>query len=271
MLKQKHIKSLLLASMILFGGEAGAVESLTIAGTGDSQSLLRTVATFFEKRFPQHKVSVPDSVGSGGGVDALILGKVSMARTARALTDEEINAGNHNGDNQKIHQFLIAYSPVVFATHNKLSSISNLTSTQILQIYSGEVRDWNELRPLSQRTPTKEKIYPINREEGDSSRTVLEQHIPEFELIDHHAKIFFTTPQTAAAIREHRQTIGFLPNSWAQQYQLTVLTIDGVPLAESKMVTPLYLVIRGALNLAENSMEKKIIKLYLLSGWQRDY
>lgn len=215
-------------------------ESLTIAGTGDSQLLLRSLGRAFEQQNPGSHIIVPESVGSGGGVHAVTVGKVALARTARPLKAKELK-----GAGASLKQLLFASSPIVFATHSALTFPAQLTSQQIQSIYSGKVKDWNQLRRPENRTKEAQKIYPTIREEGDSSRIVLERSSSKFTFSSPPAKVFFSNSKAAAAIRDHRQTIGFLPNNWAQDHQLHVLTIDGLSLNETPYMTPFYLVTHG--------------------------
>ncbi len=221
-------------------GSALAVEPkiLTIAGTGDSQFLLQKLADDFNKAHPEIRVVVPNSIGSTGGIRALLAGEIQLARTARPLKKNEQGQG--------LVAFRFADSPVAFVVHPSVEGIDNLTSAQIVGIYSWQYRRWSALGGPDA------KIYPIHRETGDSSRTVLEKHLPGFRDIHSRAKIFYNTPDTANAIASHHFTVGFLPLNIALNSGLKVLRIDGLSPLECvatkstyPYIVPFFLVSKG--------------------------
>ena len=199
-------------------GSTVAMEKLVIAGTGDSQVLLRKLSVLFEKKYPAIDVVVPDSVGSGGGVKALIKETADLARTARPLKSKENTHG--------FTQVLFALSPIVFVSHPDLSGVDDITMDQVVQIYQGNIRNWNVMGGDDH------KIYPVDREPGDSSRKILEAHLSssygKFKQITSVGKVFFTTTETAETIARNPYTIGYLPLSLALEKQLHIFSIDSV-------------------------------------------
>lgn len=197
--------------------KAGASLSgeIVIAGTGDSQELLRAMAKRFEEANPGTTVKVPDSVGSGGGIRAAAEGKADLGRTARPLKEKEKKYG--------LAYERFAVSPIVFAVHPSVEGVDGLSSEQIVGIYSGEVTNWEEVGGGNAR------IYPVGREEGDSSRGVLDEAIAGFKEIETPvAATFYTTPETIEALKRHDHTIGYGPLAMAEKTRLKILKIDGV-------------------------------------------
>jgi phosphate transport system substrate-binding protein len=213
----KRISVIIGMLLVLFAQPGSALaaepEILTIAGTGDSQFLLQKLADDFNKAHPEIRVLVPNSVGSTGGIRALLAGEIRLARTARPLKEKEQGQG--------LVEVRFAYSPIAFVTHPSVEGIDNLTSAQIIGIYSGQYGRWSELGGPDA------KIYPVDREIGDSSRTVLEKRLPGFRDIHSRGKIFYNTPDAANAIASHSFTVGFLPLNIASYAGLKVLRIDG--------------------------------------------
>jgi len=119
----RHVFVVLL--VLLFATHAFASETLQIDGTGDSQQLLRELAAAFEAANPDSKIVVPDSIGSSGGVKALVNGKTDIARIARPLKAKE----KQLADDLTYQAF--AFSPVVFAANLPEQCVDNLTSEQV--------------------------------------------------------------------------------------------------------------------------------------------
>lgn len=202
----------LLGIFFFAGVIANAQDTLVIAGTGDSQALLRRLGPIFEKGHPGTTIEVPDSVGSGGGIKAVSRKEAGLGRTARPLKEKE---------KPGLSEVVFARSPVVFATNASVQGVKGLSQEQILAIYSGKITNWKDVGGPDA------KIYPISREDGDSSRETINNNLPGFRELSLVSKEFFTTGETAEAIQNHNHTIGYLPLSMAIDYGLNPLTIDG--------------------------------------------
>lgn len=240
-----------------------AGQKIIVSGTGDSQELLREAARFLEDQLGGGEILVPESIGSGGGVRAVAAGEIDLARVARPLTESEERLG--------LNYKRFARCPVVFAVHPSVNYIDNITSEEILAIYSGEINDWG-------RFGADGKIYAVGREPGDSCLLVLNKMLPGFsEIVEPRAKIIYSTPEAVATIMQHRKTIGYLPLSMTIGTGLHILKVDGVyPSAENvlngsyRLVLPFALVYRDDLSglarrfvdFLESEEAKHIIRSY---------
>ncbi len=206
----------LILFLILFSAESClAAEQVSICGTGDSQLLLRVLGKKFEADHPDITINVPDSVGSGGGIRAVAKGRCDLARVARPLQEREKRFN--------LTYLLFARSPIAFVLHPTMKRPQNLTGKQIIDIYSGNLERWEQVGG------DKGKIYVINREEGDSSRLILEKNLPGFFDIERFAgRVFYTTHEALEGIKSHRQTIAYLPLSLALTSNLPALSVDGI-------------------------------------------
>lgn len=218
-----------LTTLFLISSTLFAQTSLTIAGTGDSQVLLRQLGEEFKKTHSEFTVQVPDSIGSGGGIKALIKGKVDLARTARALEAKEKSG---------LVEVLFAKSPIVFVVHSSVTEVTNLTTEQMADIYNGKYRNWRELGGPDH------KIYAIDRETDDSSRSILTRVFSTFTPVDSVVTISYTTLEAVEMLTKNPFTIGYLPLSIAKSAHLKVLTLNGITPTDSTypLITPFYLV-----------------------------
>jgi len=220
-------------------GNATVEDQLVIAGTGDSQEVVRQLARLFETTHPGTSISVPDSVGSSGGIKRLIAGTVGLARTARKLKPKEQGYG--------FTETVFALSPVVFATNTNQTKVTNITKDDILKLYDGTIKNWNEIGGEDH------KMYVINREFGDSSRQIIDAYLTstsnETINIPDGGKVLYSTQEAAEAIERHLNTIGYVTQPIAKKLQLNILSVDSiVPSSQNvqskkyKLVTELYLV-----------------------------
>src|SRR5215213_5097399 len=73
--------------VLAFGSE------LAVVGTGDGIEVLKALSTAFNRMESATEVTIPPSIGSGGGIAAVGAGKASLGRVARTLTEAELARG----------------------------------------------------------------------------------------------------------------------------------------------------------------------------------
>ncbi|MDD5327338.1 MAG: substrate-binding domain-containing protein [Phycisphaerae bacterium] len=220
--------------------DVNSVPKIVVSGTGDSQELMRALAkALTEKLDGKCLIEVPDAVGSSVSIKALVKGDIDIARVARPLRKEEQGLG--------LNYKVFANTAVAFVVNPSVTGIDNITTEQIVDIYSGKIADWSSLGAEPG------KIYPLTREPGDSSLRVFSETFPEFTNIPNPVgKVMFLTPETVAALLEHKNTIGFVPYSAIVGTNLKVLKVDGIEPSvekitggEYKYLIPLGVVYKG--------------------------
>jgi phosphate transport system substrate-binding protein len=110
----------------------GQAEDFRIGGTGGSLGAMRLVAEAYHRSQSEYHVVVLPSLGSGGGIKALLAGAIEVALSARPLTPEEANAG------ASLRRY--ARTPLVFATNQP--GVVSVTARQVVDIYSGSFDAW---------------------------------------------------------------------------------------------------------------------------------
>lgn len=206
---------LVLFCLSLAAAPASSIERLVIPGTGDSQKLLREAARLYEQGHPEIVIDIPDSVGSTGGIKRVLDGHAPVARIARQINENEQTSG--------LKSLVFAYTPIVFVANLPEQCLDNLSPADIVDIYSGKITSWQNLG----RCPD-HKIYVANREEGDSSRLLIEENLPGFREIKEFAgEIIYSTPEALRTIEDYPYTIGYLPLAMLKNSPLTRLSIDG--------------------------------------------
>ena len=211
----------------VFLSKVYAIEQITIAGSGDPQTLLRLLAAGFEMENPGTKINVPDSVGSGGGIRQTGMGVCDMGRVARDITESE--------KKYNLKKIDFAYSPVVFAVNPSVSNITNLSDKQIIGIYSGKIKTWEEIGAKNG------KIYVASREDGDTSTAVIKNNITGFSKIEKLAgKTLFSAPDMMNALVKYKNTIGFLSLSETKNTYLKILSINDIKPTKENIEQGLY-------------------------------
>jgi phosphate transport system substrate-binding protein len=140
--------------------EAPVVELLDIAGSGSNLPITRALAAAYPAPLVEQPV-IHDSIGSGGGLRALLDGAIELAIVSRPLGPTERELG--------LVETAYARVPVVFAVNASVTE-TGLEPDEILAIFSGERTTWSDGSP----------IVVLMRERGDSSHRSVAALLPGF-------------------------------------------------------------------------------------------
>lgn len=198
-----------------------AAETILVEGTGANQALLRALAKAYVSGHPGNDIQVPDSVGSGGGIQKAIDDETNLARVARTLKQREIDAG--------LTYKVFCKSPIVFFVNDDVK-VKNLTSSQIRDIYSGKITNWKDVGGNDA------KIRVMMREDGDSSLEVLLASMSGLKdiTITAYSKVNFSDGDNAKAVKDTAGSIGFGTLANAKADGLRYLTINGIEPTDAK-------------------------------------
>ena len=195
-----------------------SAESLVIGGTGSSEPLMKLLFQEFSKQSPGLNLTVVSpSLGSGGGIKALSVGKIDLAVTARPLkTAEATVLGQH---------FEWAATPFVLATNGGKRQ-SGFALDELAAVYEGRLQTWDSATP----------IRLVLRTRDDSDTTQLKSMSPAMDkavvIADQRPGMVYGNDdmdtlelltRTAGALGP--TTLGFLRT---MDSRLTVLPINGV-------------------------------------------
>ena len=134
---------------------------LRLAGSGSNLPLTRALSGAFPRDLGPHPV-VHASIGSGGGVRALLDGVIDVALVSRPLREGEREQG----------LVVIPYArvPVVVAAHDSVPERA-LTSEQLISLYAGARTTWSD----------GSRVVVLQRERGDSSHIAVARVLPGFD------------------------------------------------------------------------------------------
>lgn len=160
-----------------FLSEAGAaptrrparIDALVLAGSGSNLPVTRALAAAHAATGAAPPV-VHASVGSGGGLRALVDGAVDIALVSRALSPADRGAG--------LIAVPYARAPVMLAVHSSVPERA-LDREGLLAIFDGRRTVWADGTP----------IVVLQRERGDSSHAAVARVVPTFADVDEAAYI----------------------------------------------------------------------------------
>jgi len=194
---------------------AGAV--IRIGGTGGALGSMKEAARAFRKKHPEITFQVAPSLGSSGGIKAVLAGALDLALSARPVGEEERMQGAVSVE--------YARTPFIFVTSHKGKELE-LTLEQLVSIYAGETKVWPDGAPLR----------VILRPAGDADTAYLKDMSPLMDKVVQAALsregmvIAVTDQETADMIGRIRGGFGALTLTQlvAERRPLTPLRVNGI-------------------------------------------
>jgi phosphate transport system substrate-binding protein len=202
---------------ILIAGAAHAEELVRVGGAGSGLGGMRLLARAFEASHPGVKVNIFPSLGSSGGIKALLSGALDLAVSGRPLKEEERKRGAAAQE--------YARTPFVFAANNSVAK-TDITTAELERIYLGQLLKW----------PDGSQIRLVLRPDGDTNTKIVKAISP---ALDQAARAAASRPGMIFAVTDQEcdealvKTAGALgPSTLAEivteKRALRVLSFNGV-------------------------------------------
>ena len=192
-------------------------QELRIGGTGAALGTLQQLAQAYAKAVPGTKLVVLPSMGSGGGIKAVLAGAIQIGLSSRPLSQAEVLAG----------AVAVEYgrTPFVFATA-ATNPVAGITTQNLVDYYAGKADTW----------PDGSKLRLVLRPIGDSDSESIKAMSPAMREAKTAAEqrkgmVFTVTDQeTASAVEKIPGALG--PSTLAlllsEKRTLKALALDGV-------------------------------------------
>tara|TARA_R110002153_G_scaffold22740_18_gene74535 strand:- start:3710 stop:4582 length:873 start_codon:yes stop_codon:yes gene_type:complete len=195
---------------------AGHDEILNIGGTGAALGGMKLLADAYMQSHPDINVVVLPSLGSSGGVKALLANRIDFALTSRDLKDAERAEG--------VTAVEYARTPVVFSTHLETAA-DNITLAELPLIYNGENATW----------PDGSNLRLIMRPPSESDMKLLASLSPQMEKSVEAAHrrgdllVAINDQDNATALEKVRGSLGLstLAQITTENRRLKILSLDG--------------------------------------------
>ena len=140
-----YLMAVLLTVALQLPVTAGAVlaadyqGTLKIGGTGAALGTMAQLAAAFQKKYPGVRVIIPPSLGSTGGIKAVIAGALDLGLSSRPLTEAEARQG--------LVAFEYARSPFLLVTSHNAAGV-NFTLQQVASLYAGDITSFHDGTPI---------------------------------------------------------------------------------------------------------------------------
>lgn len=193
---------------LLLEGYAGSIDAAaTVLNTGNGEEIIAELIG--DQGFGEGLASIlVNSTGSSDGFSKLLDEQVEIGMSSRRIRPVEARALRDAGAGNMVNpaqEHIIAIDSLVLIT-NPANPMDTLTTQQVQQIYSGQIRNWSQVGGPDLA------ITVIGRPEGSGTRSVFEDRIfGEAEVNDPASKIIAATNSEASqAVNENEGAIGYV-------------------------------------------------------------
>lgn len=242
------------------GSTKEAPTQLTYNGSSTLAPVISKLATdFTEKNKSWNHVdsSLPDkditiyvsSGGSGTGIKAVIDGSADFGLVARSVKDsEKSKIKDYNEIKVGIDALTIAVNP-----ENPLFGIKdNLTKDEIIKIFSGEYKTWNQVDP----SLPNEAIVVVTRDLGGGAHEVFQDKIMGKTEVTKDAIQAPSMGALVAKIKDNKYAIGYASYGMLRQNagQIVAFKVDGVAPTDETIIDGSYMIQRPLLIVGHGNM-----------------
>ena len=224
-------------------GDASALSGKVATGGSTSmQKLCEAMIESFEESYPDITVTA-EYTGSGAGLESLVGGKTDIGNASRALKDGEKDSGAVEN--------IVAIDGIAVITHTS-NTVSDLTSQQLTDIYTGKITNWVDLGGAD------EAIVVLGREAGSGTRDGFES-IVDVKDSCKYAQELTATGAVISAVEANPLAIGYASLS-AVDDTVAMVTVEGVECSEAtvkdgsyKIQRPFVFVTNKSVTLSEQA------------------
>lgn len=196
--------------------------TVTLAGSTSMQKLCEAMIESFEESYPDITVTA-EYTGSGAGLESLVGGKTDIGNASRALKDGEKDSGAVEN--------IVAIDGIAVVTHTS-NTVSNLTSRQLTDIYTGKITNWVDLGGAD------EAIVVLGREAGSGTRGAFEELLDVADQCAY-AQELDSTGGVLAKVASTPGSIGYVSLDVVDG-TVKALSLDGVEPTEENIAAGSY-------------------------------
>ena len=196
--------------------------TVTLAGSTSMQKLCEAMIESFEESYPDITVTA-EYTGSGAGLESLVGGKTDIGNASRALKDGEKESGAVEN--------IVAIDGIAVITHTS-NTVSDLTSQQLTDIYTGKITNWVDLGGAD------EAIVVLGREAGSGTRGAFEELLDVADQCAY-AQELDSTGGVLAKVASTPGSIGYVSLDVVDD-TVKALSLDGVEPTEENIVAGSY-------------------------------
>ena len=222
--------------------------SITMAGSTAFQPFAEKLAGQYMSFHPEVNITVQGG-GSAVGVQSTISGAAQIGMADLVDLPEEAKV---------LHSTVVARDGISVIVHPS-NSVSDLTTDQIRQIFSGKIKNWKEAGGF------KAPITVVSREAGSGTRSSFEQIVKDIHLTDN-AIIQDSNGTIRETVANDKNTIGYISHGLLND-KIKPLKVNGVECTVLSIKDGKYPLVRPVFLLTKTKPEGAVAAFieYILS------
>lgn len=187
-------------TVLSLSAPAFAAQQVVINGSTTVLPVVQKAGESFMASHPDIELSISGG-GSGNGIKALLEKQCDIAMSSRDIKDKEVDAAKKNGVTpNRIAIAVDAIVPVV----NPANTVSNLTTAQLRDIYSGKITNWKELGGADG------KIVVISRDTSSGTFECWQELVMKEERVNPAALMQASNGAVVQTVSKNKNAIGYV-------------------------------------------------------------
>jgi phosphate transport system substrate-binding protein len=209
-------------------------KEIIIAGSTSVEPFADKWAEVYMEKYPNTVVNVQGG-GSSAGIQAAKSGVADIGTCSRELKPEE----------KDLNEIIVAYDGLAVIVHST-NMTGDLTIEQIKQIFSGQIRNWQEFGG-------KDKVITVvTREEGSGTRGAFQELVMEKERIFKGAIVEDSNGTVREIVANDPNAIGYISLGLVND-KVKALSLDGIIASEENIMAKKYSLLRPFLFVTKNT------------------
>ena len=214
-------------------------QTVVMAGSTSMEKFANMLAECYRETNPGVTVTA-EFTGSSAGVQAVLSGRADIGLSSRPLTTAEEASG--------AAAYVIAMDGIAVIT-DRDNPVTALTTKQLADIYTGQIRDWQELGGR------KQPIVVAGREAGSGTRSAFEELLG-IEDRCYYANELDSEGAMLARIASTPGAVGYVSFDVLND-TVHALSLDGVEAAAERVKTGSYPLCRSFLLVTKGALEEQ--------------
>lgn len=214
-------------------------QTVVMAGSTSMEKFANMLAECYREAHPGVTVTA-EFTGSSAGVQAVLSGRADIGLSSRPLTTAEEASG--------AAAYVIAMDGIAVIT-DRDNPVTALTTKQLADIYTGQIRDWQELGGR------KQPIVVAGREAGSGTRSAFEELLG-IEDRCYYANELDSEGAMLARIASTPGAVGYVSFDVLDD-TVCALSLDGVEATAERVKTGSYPLCRSFLLVTKGALEEQ--------------
>ncbi len=198
---------------------------LTVAGSTSVEPFAELLAEEYMRLHPNSHIYVQGG-GSSAGIEAVKTHAANIGMSSRPLNAEE----------KRLYAVTIARDAIAVIVHPK-NPVRDLSMGQIMQVFSGKMRNWKKLGGLSH------PIILVTREEGSGTREAFQKFVMAKEEIALEALVQDSNGAIRQVVANDSNAIGYISLGLVND-KVKALKISGVEPSVANIENGTYTLVR---------------------------